>query len=636
MTDRALCSRSRDERGWTATPRPGGPASLSRRDDASATWIDHKDSWQDDVSRDVHRSGGSTSRRHHWSRSPSFSSRATSRRYSRSRSRSPARRRSRSPRDRRGGRGSRDSRDRRSGSRRSRSRTPMPDRRRVESRSPPPSGFLHPTGHLSPHYKDRHPDVLYRSDHDVGRMYYDRDERDVRQREEAARRRREERARSQSAPQPPEKPPAEPPSPAQESPSPNRDQPTSGLSSPFDPLKSGSETPPPGQGSPSRKPRHVSTNTGDSPGSSRSPSPRVFNHPFDKDPDSDQEQDSDSQSDLPPYADRIALVRTAFPNREGMASSAEPDTAPESIGLGQHAPAKTPKPYLPWHPAHGNMALMHQSLLTGEPLPSEDKAVSPLDRRSYFHTPTFNNTYYHIKGVPADPPRLPQGFEGLQAKQHSLKLRKRNLKNPSVEVPFKLTKDLDVQLRRSLRAASYQEWFLGTARTRLDLLASEPDKLSELMPQIQGVLLSGIKAASDVHSILEFLHHTWTLLRRDSYLETADSLLTPDMITTLRRHSLSDEANLFSPEVIKETQSALDKLKAERTVQQALRQSNRSGPQRSFQPRQQQQHRSPRHSPRSGGNHGNQHGQNRPKWSPKSGRGKPKSFPKDNNNNSGK
>lgn len=278
---------------------------------------------------------------------------------------------------------------------------------------------------------------------------------------------------------------------------------------------------------------------------------------------------------------------------------------------------------------------MHQALLTGEPLPSEERAPAALDRKAYFHTPTFNSNYYHIRTTSADPPHLPTEFAGIQAKQHTLRLKKRNIQNPSLDIPPKMVKELATQMRRSMRAASYQEWFLGTTRTLLDQLAAHPENVATLTPQIQGVLLSGIRAASDGQAIMEYLHHNFTLLRRDAFLETIDPLLPADYVTTLRRHDLDDDNNLFGPADITAAQEKLEKLKHERTVQQALRHSPkaaspRTPPQRNY------QNRSPRNSPRSGGNNNNNnnfHG-NRNKWSPK-GRGKPKS-PGQRDGNNGK
>ena len=370
----------------------------------------------------------------------------------------------------------------------------------------------------------------------------------------------------------------------------------------------------------------------------------MFAHAIDPDRRDSDESDQDSDTaEIPAYNERVQLVRTSFPDRDGMSETAATGPTETSVGSGKSTAPKADKPLLPWHPAHGNYANMHQALLTGEPLPSEDKSSGPLERRAYFHTPTFNNSFYQIKSSHTEPPHLPTGFEALQAKAHQVRLKRPNLKAPPVSVPFKLTRDIDTQIRRSLRVASYQEWFLGTSRHQLEILAkslaeSPHEPASTLVPQIQAVLLSGIKATSDIHAVLEYLHHNWTLLRRDSYLETLDYLIPADHVTTLRRHDLTDEQNLFGVSDIQATHATLDKLKNERSVLQALRHSPKSGSARTS-PRH-HQNRSPRgghHSPRSGGNYGNNNNNanhnnnNGRKWSPR-GRGKPKqSGPRDGN-----
>ena len=501
--------------------------------------------------------------------------------------------------------------------------------------SPPSSpvrGYDRPSGHLSPHYRERHREVLYRSDHDVGRMYFDRDSRDAQQRAEALRRNREERSAHSS---PPPRAPSQPPQDSG-SPSPVRDQPTSDISSPFDPLKSGSESPTPSQGSPRRGSHHAWTNTGDSPGA-RTPSPVSFKKlagsqgsQSSQHPPPTTEANSDDEPDppdLPPYQERVDIVRTSFPAREGMAESAKDDVPQDSVALGQHAPVKPPKPQLPWHPAHGQIAQQHQALLTGARSSTDDRANPALDRRSFLNAPSFNSQFYQIKNTAAEPSRTPEGFESLQAKAHTLRLKRRNPQKLSVDVPHRMSRDIDSQLRRALRAASYQEWFLGSTRILLETIAANPDQLSSLLPQVQGVLLSGAKASTDIHSVLEYLHHNWVLLRRDSYLETLDPVLSDNHVVTLRRHEIGDDSFLFDPEKVKETQTELARLKNERVVNQALRQGGKQGSPRQHQP---QQRHSPRQSPRSrGGNHNN-----KSKWSPRSGHGKGKpSGHKDNNNN---
>ena len=225
------------------------------------------------------------------------------------------------------------------------------------------------------------------------------------------------------------------------------------------------------------------------------------------------------------------------------------------VGLGGHAHASKPKPLLPWHPPHTKLLLRHQNILEGVVTPGEKKPHKPLDQGGFFRKPGFHDEPYQISDAHEEAAMVPENFSSIQT-PGNLKPRQRNKTSPAVELSFKVAKDLETQLRRSLRVDSYQEWFFGTARELVEAAILDP-KEPQNLPRALALMLSGIRAMKDSNQVVSTILHNLVLLRRDASLDTLSRDVPREHLHLLRRHTLSDSRSLFDREAIDSARKAM-------------------------------------------------------------------------------
>ena len=228
----------------------------------------------------------------------------------------------------------------------------------------------------------------------------------------------------------------------------------------------------------------------------------------------------------------------------------------EDVGLGSHGKTSKPSLLLPWHPPHGKSLTRHQTILDGKSS-SDTRGHKPLDKGGFFRKPGFSDEHYGITAEPgSEAASVPDSFSALQTTDR-LKPRERNKSSPSLEVSQKMAKDIEVQLRRSLRIESFQEWMFGTARALVqDAILKPGSTKPDVLPHVLGLLVSGVRALRDSNQVTTQLLHNLILLRRDALLDTRARDVPQEHVNILRRHSLADPQHLFDPSEIEAARKA--------------------------------------------------------------------------------
>ena len=232
------------------------------------------------------------------------------------------------------------------------------------------------------------------------------------------------------------------------------------------------------------------------------------------------------------------------------------ETGVPNVALGLHGSSPKPKAHLPWHHPHVHLLEKHQEILEGTATSSSGTSHKPLDQGGFFRRASVKDEHYHICGEPdTEGVQLPENFSSIQA-AGDLKPRKRSKTKPALEVPMHMARDMETQLRRSLRIQSYQEWFLGTAR---DLIEGDPKSSESTPPDLDAIiplLVSSGRALQDSNLISHQLLFNLLLLRRDSFIDTLARDVPQEFTQRLRRHPLSDTRHLFDKDVVESARQA--------------------------------------------------------------------------------
>ena len=325
------------------------------------------------------------------------------------------------------------------------------------------------------------------------------------------------------------------------------------------------------------------------------------------------------------YAERIDHIRAAWNGTCDMAPPIE-EAPGFDVLMGAHASTPKVPPILPWHQERSRAIKRHQDVLNGTGTPPKP----PLDSTAFFHKPKFTDVPYRIIGDSAtDSVRLPDNFPVIQWKASGKGAKK--TPKPHLDVSYNMTRDLESQMRRSLRLASYADWFYGTARNMLE--NPEKDKDGEPkdpdLPAISALLLSGNKATRQNHAVQQYLLDNWILMRRDAHLTSLIRDVPSANVQALRRHDLGDPDYLFGQAEVTEAKSALDEHQRTRLLTQAVRNTGNSGSKPKNHGGQQSGHQGSRQDNRGhqGRQQGNQQG-NRQRQ--QGNRQSPRNSPKDN------